>query len=219
MPPNQTHPLTSGDRCVFTCTRAVGCPWTGAPAAPKRANAGTVKRDSSISSQSLSHPRIIFSMSESKLAMIGILFLLSSVTYGQAKKPSVLLPASAAQSVSHFCSRAGIPKVSGSWHPTQTELERLESHLMRILKSGDELKQVQIVQLAGFYRQYIPIVVGGRKLIYINAFSWTPASYWQEHIMDRCDTGPSGWGVLYEPRTGQFSHLRTNAMLVPPPPR
>ena len=157
-------------------------------------------------------------MAESKLAMIGILLLLSSVTYGQAKKPSVLLPATAAQSVSHFCSRAGIPKVSGSWHPTQTELERLESHLMRIskLKSGDELKQVQIGQPAAFYRQYIPIVVGGRKLIYINAFSWTPASYWQERIMDRCDTGPSGWGVLYEPRTGQFSHLRTNAMLLPP---
>jgi hypothetical protein len=173
-----------------------------------------------ISRQSSSHPSIILSMTESKLAMIGILFLLSSVTYGQAKKPSVLLPATAAQSVSHFCSRAGIPKVSGSWHPTQTELERLESHLMRIsrLKSEDELKEVQIAQPAGFYRQYIPIVVGGRKLIYVNAFSRTPASYWHERIEDVCDAGPSGWGVLYEPRTGQFSHLRTNAMLVPPPP-
>jgi len=87
-------------------------------------------------------------MSESKLATIGILLLMCSLTYGQAKKPSVLLPPTAAQSVSHFCSRAGISKVSGSWHPTQTELERLESHLMRIskLKSGDELRQVQIAQ-------------------------------------------------------------------------
>ena len=159
-------------------------------------------------------------MSESKLAMIGILLFLSSVTYAQTKKPFVLLPATAAQSASHFCSRAGIPKVSGSWHPTKTELQRLESHLMGIsgLKSEDELKQVQIAQPAGFYRQYIPIVVGGRKLIYINAFSWTPASYWHERIVDLCDTWPSGWGVLYEPKTGQFSHLRTNAMLVPPPP-
>lgn len=158
-------------------------------------------------------------MSESKLAMVGILVLLSTVTYAQTVKPFVLLPASAAQSVSHFRSRAGIHKVSGGRHPTQTELEQLETHLMRLsrLKSEDELK-VQIAQPAGFYRQYVPIVVGGRKLIYINAFSWTPVSHWHERIEDICDTGSSGWGVLYEPRTGQFSYLRMNAMLVPPPP-
>ena len=93
-------------------------------------------------------------MSESKLAMIGILLLLSSVTHGQAKKPSVLLAATAAQSVSHFCSRAGIPQINGSWRPTETELERLELHLIRIatLKS-EESKQVQIAQPADFYRQ------------------------------------------------------------------
>src|SRR5690348_10395098 len=129
-------------------------------------------------------------MTESKLATVGIVLLMCSLTYAQTKKPFVLLPSTAAQSVFRFCSRAGIPKVSGSWRPTQTELERLELHLMRIsrLKSEDS-KQVQIAQPADFYRQYIPIVAGGHKLIYINAFSWTPASGWHERIVDLCDTG------------------------------
>ena len=156
-----------------------------------------------------------YTMPGFKLTTIAL--LLGGLSHAQTR-PFALLPASAAQSISHFCSRQGISGVRGSWHPTQTELERLESHLMRIsrLKSEDELKRVQ--QPAGFYRQYIPIVVGGRKLIYVNAFSWTPTSYWRERIVDVCDTGPSGWGVLYDPRTAEFSHLRTNAVLVPPPP-
>lgn len=180
------------------------------------------ERDGDLSSIITALAYYFFSMSQSKLSTFGILLLLSSLTYGQAKKPSVLLPATAAQSVSHFCSRAGIPKVSGSWRPTQTELERLELHLMDISRFKSEeskSKQVEIAQPAGFYRQYIPIVVGRRKLVYINAFSWTPPPYWHRRVVDLCDSGPSEWGVLYEPKTGQFSHLRTNGMVVPPPPR
>jgi hypothetical protein len=64
------------------------------------------------------------------------------------------------------------------------------------------------------YRQYVGIVVGGRRLIYVNAFPSEVAEEdkdWKTHFLgDICDGGSSFWGVLFDPATGKFIDLETN---------
>jgi hypothetical protein len=160
-------------------------------------------------------------MLKSKMTVIAVLLTLNAGVYAQEKKPFVLLPDSAARNVSRLCSRKGLPHVDGSWRPTTADIELLESRLPDILRlrSKAALKGIQISQPGRFYRQYIPVVVGRHKLIYVNAFStYKPPSSWRTRLVDVCDTGRGEWGVLYDPATGNFSDLQTNSVLAPPPP-
>ena len=156
---------------------------------------------------------------------IAIFLSLSGSMFAQGKKPYALLPGSAAHGISRLCSREGISGVSGSWRPDADQLGLLESRLMSVSRlrsiGGDigEIRDVQILQPDAYYRQYIPAVVGSKKVIYVNAFSFKPPASWRTRLVDICDTGATEWGVLYDPTTGEFSDLRTNAPLpVPPPP-
>ncbi|PYV71480.1 MAG: hypothetical protein DMG96_28705 [Acidobacteria bacterium] len=152
------------------------------------------------------------------VTVITAFLILNANTYAQKQKPFALLPKSAAHSLSRLCSREGLPNVDGSWRPTKYDIELLESRLADIsrLRSKGALKSIQISQPGRYYRQYIAVVVGGHRLIYVNAFSHRPTSFWRTRLVDICDTGPSEWGVLYDPGTGSFSDLRTNAILAPP---
>lgn len=158
------------------------------------------------------------------MRIVPILLVMSATVYAQEKKPFVLLPDSAARAVSHLCSREGVGKVQGSWNPTSHDIERLESELAAIsrLRSrhGEvgELKGVQISQPYAYYRQYVAVVAGGHKLIYVNAFSYQPPSSWRKQLVDLCDTGRDAWGVQYDPATGHFSDLIINVGLTPPAP-
>jgi hypothetical protein len=150
-----------------------------------------------------------------KLRTVAFLLLLSPPIHGQSGKRFVLLPESETSAISHLCSRNG-PKVGGSWQPTEGDVELLESHLSRIskLKSEDGLVGIHISKPSRYYRQYVGIVIGGRKLIYLNAFSTfdeKPPADWRERlVVGICDGGPSAWGVLYDPETKEFSQLSTN---------
>ena len=149
---------------------------------------------------------------------IAILLVLSATISAQETKSFVVLPASAALKVCHFCSREGLPRVAGSWRPTTAKIELLESRLMDVsrLVSTGEVNGVRISQPAHYHRQYVPVLLGKQQLIYVNAFSDSPPSTWRTGFVDMCDA--DAWGVLYEPRTGHFSDLRINSALPPPPP-
>ncbi len=151
-----------------------------------------------------------------------VLLVLCQTANAQKSKPFVLLPGTASHGISRFCSREGISNVTGSWRPSKHAIQLLESRLQGIsaLRSKGELVGVQIQHPDYYYRQYLAVVIGSRKLIYVNAFSNDPLLPWRTGLVDVCDSGPSGWGVVYDPITGQFSSLRVNSMLAaPPPPR
>jgi hypothetical protein len=152
--------------------------------------------------------------------VIAVFLMLDASLCGQDKKPYVLLPQNATRAVSHFCSREGLPNVQGTWHPTTGTVELLETRLNGIprLQTEVDSKSTGIGDPDGYYRQYIAIVLNGHRLIYVNAFSYPAPSSWQARLVDLCNTGPGGWGILYDPVTGHFSDLRINAMLPPPPP-
>ncbi len=157
-------------------------------------------------------------MRKGELTVIAAMLLVNPNVYAQATKPFALLPENAAHKVSRLCSREGLPHVDGSWHPTKLEIKRLEARLVNISRLRSKDAAIQISQPDQYYRQYVAVVVRGQKRIYVNAFLDRPPSSWHKRIFDICDSGPSGWGVLYEPANGNFSDLRTNAMLLAPPP-
>ena len=133
-----------------------------------------------------------------------------------AKSPAsrfVLLPESEKGAVSRLCSRRG-PEVDGSWKATQLQIAALESNLRRIssLRSAGSLRGMRITHPEDCYRQYIAVTVGGRKLIYVNAFCGIQVPGWRTHFVTICDGGESVWGALYDPTTGEFSGLEVNGV-------
>ena len=76
--------------------------------------------------------------------------------------------------------------------------------------------------------QYVGIVFGGKKLVYISAFSTEkptevsidssngilkkqPSDRWKENAIVICDGG-NAWGVLYDPIKGKFFDLAVNGI-------
>lgn len=136
-------------------------------------------------------------------------------TPNSSKSPTVrfvVLPDSE-KAVVRLCSRRG-PKVDGSWKTTEQHIAPLESNLARIssLRNAGTLKGMRIAHPENCYRQYIPVVVAGRKLIYVNAFCSIEVPGWRTHFVTICDGGESVWGVLYDPATGEFSDLEVNGV-------
>lgn len=81
-----------------------------------------------------------------------------------------------------------------------------------------------------YYMQYVGIVLEGKILIYISAFSRTqptefsgevvngtlsfkevPSDMWKTHAIVICDGG-NAWGVPYDPSTGKFAGLAINGI-------
>jgi hypothetical protein len=125
----------------------------------------------------------------------------------------VLLPESKEGAVLRLCSRRG-PKVDCTWKATEQDITTLESNLRRIssLRSTGSVKGISIAHPEDCYRQYIPVIVARRKLIYVNAFCGIEVPGWRTDFVTICDGGESVWGVLYDPTTGEFSDLEVNGI-------
>jgi hypothetical protein len=72
----------------------------------------------------------------------------------------------------------------------------------------------QIEHPGKYYRQYVGIVAGERKFIYINAFCETFPKLldWQQRPLDACDGGDCFWSAVYDPLSGEFSDLQINGI-------
>jgi hypothetical protein len=113
-----------------------------------------------------------------------------------------------------MCSRLG-PKVAGTWDPLVQDILNLESHLGEIakLKAHQAIPGAQIAHPEESMRQYLGIVVDGKRRIYINAFPRGMVSKdWRKRIVTICAGGVGVWGALYDPQTGGFSDLETNGL-------
>ena len=139
------------------------------------------------------------------------LLLLASTAYCQEAVRFALLPGREARAASHLCSRRA-PRVDGGWEPTKANIESLEAHLSDIakLRSFSGVVGARIADPSNYYRQYVGILVGKRKLIYVNAFGTPPFPRWRERFAWTCDGGVNDWGALYDPRNHRFFRLATN---------
>jgi hypothetical protein len=134
---------------------------------------------------------------------------------------STVLPENAASTLAHPCSRSGPPRFEKTWLPTQVDVQALESRLDRIssLSSVGLIPKERIVNPRRYYRQYVGIVLGNRKLIYLNAFCQKPDDVvvrqggdWRQNPIDVCDGGDCFWSAVYDPVSGEFSDLQVNGI-------
>lgn len=116
-------------------------------------------------------------------------------------------PVIAAQ-VLDTCSRSSPGReagaVTGYWAPSRQQVEQLEAQLPGL--------EAQVPRAADFDRQYVGIEMGGRQLIYLNAFhlpDGTDIDPAREAIRV-CDGGAQFWGAVFDPATGTFSDVQFN---------
>ena len=112
----------------------------------------------------------------------------------------VIFPAEKAAQLTRQCSRSA-PRPEGAWLPTPEDIARLEPGLTRTLADAQ-------VQPGAYYRQYGGLIVGGRRIIYVNGVRNAVATAdWRDAPISICDGGALGFGVEYDPATGTFSHF------------
>ena len=110
------------------------------------------------------------------------------------------------------CSRSAPDpqKVSGYWTPDRQQLETLERHLPGYLKN----REFTIKDLSKYRRIYAGIVYENRKIIYVD---FAHLRYFEPDwtkVISRmfCDGGDHFFGVEYDVKSQNFSHLSINGI-------
>jgi hypothetical protein len=127
---------------------------------------------------------------------------------------SAVIPAQNAR-LMKLCSRPG-PSFDHAWEPSAAQIADLEADLPMLASQtarGCCLNGFRITDLASSWRQYLGVVVNGKRLIYINGFSAEkPGEHWKTEPVIICDGGGAAWGALYDPATRRFSDLALNGV-------
>ena len=136
-----------------------------------------------------------------------------------------VLSANAAEGLLHQCSRATPQHVTGTWMPTSQDIHNLETRLPAALDVEAQKRGPRYEQQTTFRRQYAALVMGSRRIIYVNAFprdagdpakDGTPAARnfdWRREPVVVCDGGPAFFGVEYDPEKKVFGHFAFNGPL------
>ena len=125
----------------------------------------------------------------------------------------VVLPKEHAKTILGQCSR-NTPSYESEWTPTKEQIEELEANLDKLncIMSKECCGNGKIEGKASDYtRQYVGIISNGKKLIYINALG-TDLKVSINLPAIVCDGGKSFWGAVFDPETGEFSHLAFNGV-------
>lgn len=127
-----------------------------------------------------------------------------------------VLPPTEVVHLERLCSREGPGRVTAGWQPTSEEIVQAEARLPKFVLANGRPKE----PLSEYRRQYLGVVIGGRRLIYVNVFrEWLierpeptgVAPYdWRTRFVRVCDGGDDFWGALYDPQTRRFLSPRFN---------
>jgi hypothetical protein len=130
----------------------------------------------------------------------------AAATVGLNPYWGVIFPAAQAPQLARQCSRE-TPRAEGVWQPAPSDIARLESGLTPLLVQHQ-------VQPGAYYRQYGGLIVGGRKIIYVNgARNAVVHGDWRSTPISICDGGALAFGVEYDPATGAFAHFAFDGQL------
>lgn len=132
-----------------------------------------------------------------------------------------LFPASNARSFLQQCSRSVPEHVTGTWLPTRAQILELEARLPAALWNVVSKRESPIFlwQHAPIGRQYGGLIVGDRKVIYVNAFPILrdklsgdpfPSGDHSKKPVLMCDGGPNFFGVEFDPATNTFEDFEFN---------
>ena len=129
------------------------------------------------------------------------------------KPDFVLLPES---EVATFAQTFADPKPRvESWEPTVGDIDDLKSNLAQIsaLSSKEPDTNRHIDHPDQYFRQYLAVVVNGKKIIFVNAMCSVDAGqHWRKRLALANDGGRCFWHAIYDPATQTFSELNINGL-------
>lgn len=103
-----------------------------------------------------------------------------------------------------------------SWEPTLGEIEEVEANLSQITTLGkvDSNPGARIDDPRQYFRQYLAVVVNGRRMVLLNAFCSNQghANDWRKHLVFALDGGKCFWHAIYDPATARFFDLKVNGV-------
>jgi hypothetical protein len=122
-----------------------------------------------------------------------------------------------------WCSRPG-PALAGYWTPDPEAIRGPEAALSPALQRALEQKfkdSPRRPTTEEYYRQYIGIQLGRRRVIYVNGFHKLHleqlartrrelARTWETRVVHVCDGGTMYFGAEYDPATRQLRNLEFN---------
>jgi hypothetical protein len=122
-----------------------------------------------------------------------------------------ILPGDVGQSLLRQCSRGTPANVSQFWNPSSEQIRKLEFLLPRYVRHGAGRKP-GIPDNVEYHRQYVGIIVDGKRLIYGNFYPASVSDYFDEKSTPVvvCDGGASFWGIVFEPESSVFLDLQVN---------
>lgn len=123
-----------------------------------------------------------------------------------------------------WCSRAG-PLLRGFWTPDPDAIRALEAALAPMLDRELAHRFKDSSHRPGihdYYRQYVGIHVGRRRVIYVNGFHRLHVEHlervrpeltprWRTQVVHVCDGGTLFFGAEYDPETREIKNLHFNA--------
>jgi hypothetical protein len=125
---------------------------------------------------------------------------------------SVLLPERLFKSVKEQCSRVGFPESDVAWTPSADDIKQMEARLGS-LDAELAMASRHTRSLNDYYRQYMGVTLGNRRLIYINALHQRGVdAMWQTQAFNICDGGLAAWGAVYDVDAASFEDFRTNGV-------
>lgn len=130
---------------------------------------------------------------------------------------AVILPGSAAATMLRQCSRQAPRPGEATWQPGADDIAALEAALPAALAAQREGRGLTNAP-AGWLRQYVGIVRGGRRFVYGNFFPREAARYgddpgrWRHEPVMVCDGGPAFFGAEYDLEGRTFTQLGFNGL-------
>ena len=163
-----------------------------------------------------------------KLASIIAIMLCCIVSNAQSSYVpaySTILKSDKGKAVMAQCSRSIPEGVTGYFDLTDVEVAKLDSNFKKILYVRSEgccIVRSTVKNLDRYAYQFIGVMKGNQKYIYVNAFSIDPKTGprdankdWQNTPTIACDGGESFWGVMFKLSDGTFSDLAMNGVANP----
>ena len=148
------------------------------------------------------------------LAIVGIVVVASASQAATIPRDAVIFPGRLAASLLQQCSRA-TPKPDGpSWQPSADEVLALETILPGALMAHAARGHTDWSKVTSAWRrQYVGIVVRGRRLIYGNYFpKGADLTSWRIRPAIVCDGGPAFFGVAYDVAAHRIVSLGFNGV-------
>ena len=127
-----------------------------------------------------------------------------------------ILPEAEGLVIAQLCSRRHPSAIEGVWTPDAQLVERLDRRLGPLLQGAMALvprPRSNVTNASQYYRQYVGLIVGGRRLVYLTGFIaiGLPLPAWRMRVIDGCDGGAMHFGVEFDVTLDRFQNLAFNA--------